>query len=220
MSHRLFHPQGPRAGHILNSEIEAKNVRVRPKQNRVDLFFADLGPGLRRRRSIRDLDLFNDRGNLRVRRHYSKWVLWGACLLLIAANAMNIAADLKGMADVTRMIMGISALAWIPLYSAYAISEAAAWRDSLEKTPQGAKKFNGVLTAAMVIGLVIDYLGLDAVKMLFWSAVVNGVLAPPLILLILLLTSNSEGWVTEPILPPRRCSVGRHSESWPPQPAS
>ncbi len=93
---------------------------------------------------------------------------------------------------------------------AYAISEAAAWRCSLERKPRGARKFYGVLAAAMVIGLAINYAGLDAVKMLFWSAVVNGVLAPPLILLVLLLTSDSEvmgdrvsspfertlGWVT------------------------
>jgi Mn2+/Fe2+ NRAMP family transporter len=73
---------------------------------------------------------------------------------------------------------------------AYAISEAAAWRGSLDKKPTGAKKFYGVLAAAMIIGLAIDYAGFDAVKMLFWSAVLNGVLAPPLILLILLLTSD------------------------------
>src|SRR3984885_11337236 len=73
---------------------------------------------------------------------------------------------------------------------AYAISEAAAWRGSLESKPRGAKKFYGVLAAAMTIGLVINYAGLDAVKMLFWSAVVNGVLAPPLILLVVLLTSD------------------------------
>ncbi len=73
---------------------------------------------------------------------------------------------------------------------AYAISEAAAWRGSLEKKPRGARKFYGVLAAAMTIGLVINYMGLDAVKMLFWSAVVNGALAPPLILLVLLLTSD------------------------------
>ena len=42
----------------------------------------------------------------------------------------------------------------------------------------------------MVGGLAIDSLGLDAVKMMFWSAVVNGALAPPLILLVILLTSN------------------------------
>jgi Mn2+/Fe2+ NRAMP family transporter len=43
----------------------------------------------------------------------------------------------------------------------------------------------------MVGGLAIDFAGLDAVKMLFWSAVVNGALAPPLILLVVLLTSNA-----------------------------
>jgi Mn2+/Fe2+ NRAMP family transporter len=37
---------------------------------------------------------------------------------------------------------------------------------------------------------VLDYLGFNAVKMLFWSAVINGLLAPPLILLVILLTSN------------------------------
>ena len=74
--------------------------------------------------------------------------------------------------------------------SAYAIAEASAWRGSLEKKPRGARRFYAVLTAAMVGGLAIDFLGLDAVKMMFWSAVVNGALAPPLILLVILLTSN------------------------------
>ena len=73
---------------------------------------------------------------------------------------------------------------------AYAIAEAAAWKGSLEKKPAGAKQFYAVLGVSMMVGLAINYAGLDAVKMLFWSAVVNGVLAPPLILLIILLTSN------------------------------
>jgi Mn2+/Fe2+ NRAMP family transporter len=75
---------------------------------------------------------------------------------------------------------------------AYAIAEAAAWKGSLEKKPRSARRFYGVLAIAMTMGLAINYAGLDAVKMLFWSAVVNGVLAPPLILLILLLTSNHQ----------------------------
>jgi NRAMP (natural resistance-associated macrophage protein)-like metal ion transporter len=75
---------------------------------------------------------------------------------------------------------------------AYALSEAAAWRGSLEKKPRQARKFYGVLGAALILGCGIDFAGLDAVKMLFWSAVLNGALAPPLILLIILLTSNSE----------------------------
>jgi len=74
--------------------------------------------------------------------------------------------------------------------SAYAIAEASAWRGSLETKPRSARGFYTVLAAAMVGGLAIDFAGLDAVKMLFWSAVVNGALAPPLILLVVLLTSN------------------------------
>jgi len=74
--------------------------------------------------------------------------------------------------------------------SAYALSEAAAWRGSLEKKPHNARKFYGVLAAAMILGLLIDYTGLDPVKMLFWSAVINGALAPPLIFLVLLLTDD------------------------------
>jgi NRAMP (natural resistance-associated macrophage protein)-like metal ion transporter len=73
---------------------------------------------------------------------------------------------------------------------AYAVSEAAAWQGSLETKPRGAKNFYAVLGTAMAIGLAIDYTGLDAVKMLFWSAVLNGILAPPLILLVLLLTND------------------------------
>jgi Mn2+/Fe2+ NRAMP family transporter len=74
--------------------------------------------------------------------------------------------------------------------SAYAIAEAGAWKGSLEKKPRGARRFYAVLAAAMVGGLLINYLGLDAVKMMFWAAVINGALAPPLILLVVLLTSN------------------------------
>jgi len=74
--------------------------------------------------------------------------------------------------------------------SAYAIAEASAWRGSLEKKPRSARRFYTVLAMAMVGGLAIDLAGLDAVKMMFWSAVVNGALAPPLILLVILLTSN------------------------------
>ena len=42
----------------------------------------------------------------------------------------------------------------------------------------------------MLIGLTLNYFGFNAVKMLFWTAVLNGVLAPPLIVLVVLITSN------------------------------
>jgi Mn2+/Fe2+ NRAMP family transporter len=73
---------------------------------------------------------------------------------------------------------------------AYAIAEASRWKGSLEDKPRSAAKFYGVLAVAMAMGLAINYAGLDPIKMLFWSAVLNGVLAPPLIFLILLITSD------------------------------
>jgi NRAMP (natural resistance-associated macrophage protein)-like metal ion transporter len=73
---------------------------------------------------------------------------------------------------------------------AYTITEAFAWRGSLEDKPNSARRFYAVVTVAMVVGLLLDVIGIKAVAMLFWSAVVNGVLAPPLIVLVLLLTSD------------------------------
>jgi Mn2+/Fe2+ NRAMP family transporter len=74
--------------------------------------------------------------------------------------------------------------------SAYAVAEAANWRGSMSDRPKKARAFYGVMAVAMTLGLALNYLGLNAVKMLFWSAVINGLLAPPLILLVILLTSN------------------------------
>ena len=73
---------------------------------------------------------------------------------------------------------------------AYAIAEAAAWRGSLNQRPGHAKKFYIVLTIAMVLGTALNYAGLNAIKLLFTTAVINGVLAPPLILIVLLLTGD------------------------------
>ncbi len=73
---------------------------------------------------------------------------------------------------------------------AYAVAEGAAWRGSMAQPFRGARKFYAVMAAAMAVGFTLDYVGFNAVKMLFWSAVINGLLAPPLILLVILLTSN------------------------------
>ena len=76
---------------------------------------------------------------------------------------------------------------------AYAIAEAASWKSaSLSKKPRGAPRFYLVIAAAMVVGLALDFAGLNAVKMLFWSAILNGLLAPPLVILVVLLTSDKK----------------------------
>ncbi len=55
-----------------------------------------------------------------------------------------------------------------------------------------AHGFYAVIGVAMALGLGLDYAGLDAVKMLFWAAVLNGALAPPLLVLVVLLTSRAD----------------------------
>jgi Mn2+/Fe2+ NRAMP family transporter len=73
---------------------------------------------------------------------------------------------------------------------AYAIAEAAAWRGSLDRKPRQAKRFYIVLTVSVALGVALTYTGIDAIRLLFSAAVINGVLAPPIILIVLLLTGD------------------------------
>jgi Mn2+/Fe2+ NRAMP family transporter len=76
--------------------------------------------------------------------------------------------------------------------TAYALAEGAAWRRGMDEAASSARKFYGVIVASMLLGMVLDFLKLDAIKLLVWSAVVNGLLAPPLIVLILVVCNNRE----------------------------
>jgi NRAMP (natural resistance-associated macrophage protein)-like metal ion transporter len=69
--------------------------------------------------------------------------------------------------------------------AAYAVAEAGAWRAGINERPRLAKKFYGVMAVALLAGMSLDYAGINAIRMLFWSAVLNGLLAPPLIFIIL-----------------------------------
>jgi len=73
--------------------------------------------------------------------------------------------------------------------AAYAVSKQAGWRGTLEDRPQLSRKFYALIAVAMVLGLALDFVGFNAVKMLFYSAVLNGVRHRPLIVLVILLTS-------------------------------
>jgi NRAMP (natural resistance-associated macrophage protein)-like metal ion transporter len=76
--------------------------------------------------------------------------------------------------------------------AAYAVAEAMHWRGSLSDRPRRAPKFYGVMVVAVVVGLAMNYFQFNAVRMLFWAAVINGILAPPLIVLVTLLSSDSQ----------------------------
>jgi NRAMP (natural resistance-associated macrophage protein)-like metal ion transporter len=74
---------------------------------------------------------------------------------------------------------------------AYAIAEGAKWKDaSLNLQPKLAPKFYAVIAVSILVGLAFDFARINAVKMLFWSAILNGLLAPPLVIMVVLLTSD------------------------------
>ncbi|MFC6647170.1 Nramp family divalent metal transporter [Granulicella cerasi] len=76
---------------------------------------------------------------------------------------------------------------------AYAVAESARWRAaSLNMKPQVARRFYGVIALSIAVGLALDFAHLNAVKMLFWSAILNGLLAPPLVVMVVLLTSDKK----------------------------
>lgn len=76
--------------------------------------------------------------------------------------------------------------------TSYAITEAVGGTEGLGNTLRGAKLFYGIIAAAMLLGLASDFLGLDPVRALYFAAILNGLAAPPLILLMLLLSRNTK----------------------------
>jgi len=73
---------------------------------------------------------------------------------------------------------------------AYALCEAMGWRWGLERTATDARGFYGVIAVSVLAGLVIQYSPISPMKALFWSAVINGVVAVPLMVVIILLVSK------------------------------
>ena len=74
---------------------------------------------------------------------------------------------------------GLLALPVLAGSAAYAIGEAMRWRTGLEIKPARAKKFYMILTGMMLGGFALNLVQVDPIKALFWSAVINGLVAPP-----------------------------------------
>ncbi|WP_198137694.1 NRAMP family divalent metal transporter [Terriglobus sp. TAA 43] len=92
---------------------------------------------------------------------------------------------------------------------AYAVAEGARWRAaSLNLKPQLARKFYGIIGVSIAVGLALDFAHLNAVKMLFWSAILNGLLAPPLVVMVVLLTSDRK------VMGDRTNTVGMKCLGW------
>ena len=74
--------------------------------------------------------------------------------------------------------------------AAYALSEAMGWKSGLERSPKNARGFYAVIAVSVLAGLVIQYSPISPMKALFWSAVINGVVAVPLMVVIILIASS------------------------------
>ncbi|HSL68492.1 MAG TPA: divalent metal cation transporter [Actinomycetota bacterium] len=74
--------------------------------------------------------------------------------------------------------------------TAFALSEAFGWQEGLGKKFSGARKFYVVIAVAMLVGLVMNFAGVDPIRALYFAAILNGVAAPPLILLMLILSNH------------------------------
>ncbi len=72
----------------------------------------------------------------------------------------------------------------------YALSEAMGWKSGLERKASDARGFYGVIAVSVLAGLVIQYSPISPMRALFWSAVINGVVAVPLMVVIILLVSR------------------------------
>ena len=74
--------------------------------------------------------------------------------------------------------------------AAYALAETMGWEWGLERTVKQAKGFYGIIAISVLAALAIQYSPISPMKALFWSAVINGVVAVPLLVVILLLASK------------------------------
>ena len=107
-----------------------------------------------------------------------------------AAEALRPIAGELAFAIFTCGIVGTGLLA-IPVLAgsaAYAVAEAMRWTYGLGRRPREAKAFYGTIVVGTLIGVAINFVNIDPIKALFWSAVINGVVAVPLMVVMMLMT--------------------------------
>jgi NRAMP (natural resistance-associated macrophage protein)-like metal ion transporter len=105
-----------------------------------------------------------------------------------AAEALRpLAGDLAGVIFAVGMIgSGLLAIPVLAGSSAYAVSEAFDWTEGLDEDWRRAKPFYGVVAVATLVGLLIPFSGVKPIDALFFTSVLNGIAAPPLLVVIML----------------------------------
>jgi Mn2+/Fe2+ NRAMP family transporter len=85
---------------------------------------------------------------------------------------------------------GLLALPVLAGSAAYGVGEALHWRVGLAQRPGRARAFYGTIAVATFVGAALNFTSLDPIKALFWSAVINGVAAAPIMVMIMLMASR------------------------------
>jgi Mn2+/Fe2+ NRAMP family transporter len=86
---------------------------------------------------------------------------------------------------------GLLAIPVLAGSAAYAVSEAFGWRATLEAKAPDAVGFYTIIAAATVIGFGLGFTGIDAIHMLVWSAVLNGIVAVPIMAIMMVIVANA-----------------------------
>jgi NRAMP (natural resistance-associated macrophage protein)-like metal ion transporter len=112
-----------------------------------------------------------------------------------AAEAAEALRPLAG--DGARLLLALgligTGLLAVPVLTgsgAYALAEALGWKVGLNEKPRRARGFYGILAASTVVGMAINFVGINPIDALFWTAVINGFLTPPLLGLLMHVSNN------------------------------
>src|SRR4029453_18482606 len=100
---------------------------------------------------------------------------------------------------------GLLAIPTLAGSAAYALAETFGLREGLGRKLKDAPGFYGVLAASIAIGLGLNFVGIDPIRALYVSAILNGLAAPPLILLMLILSRSRRaelrtGWLSDGLM--------------------
>jgi NRAMP (natural resistance-associated macrophage protein)-like metal ion transporter len=109
-----------------------------------------------------------------------------------AAQALRpLAGELAGLLFAAGIVgTGLLAVPVLAGSTAYAIAEAAGWREGLGRRVRQARAFYAVIAASILVGLAMDFIGVSPIRALYLAAILNGVAAPPLLALIALLARS------------------------------
>jgi len=122
--------------------------------------------------------------------------LAGKTSIATAADAAQALEPIAGRASSLLFCLGVigTGLLAVPVLAgstAYAVAELKGWHSSLASTLRQARGFYAIIACATMLGIAIDWSPIDPIRALFWSAVLNGVVAVPLLAAMMLIASSS-----------------------------